>query len=287
MSDNVFTIHKVVISCKINETINLFPFGDVHYGSPLFSKERWREFLDYAKKQKNTYFLGMGDFTDLLSYTERQIMGRGLHESTTQTIDDLYDRLVKDFCKDVAPVMQGRIIGMLEGNHHGVYSTSGMTTTQKMCEILKARYLGVSSFIRLSFNAEGRSRVGASIDIFAHHGKGGGGRMVGSDINHIQSASEITTAQICLMGHTHKKSIAMKTRLKLNDGNGSLSIAHEKILFGRTGSFLKGWEPDAPSYVVKACMSPTDLGVIKLQLTPRRDRTNGRDVFWIDIHGSI
>lgn len=284
--ESTFTLQKIVIDAKIGETYTLIPWGDSHYDSPLAAKDRFREAMRDSNKQENPIFIGMGDYLDLASWSERKVFqNSGLHESTLQTLDDIYDKNVDALYKQIS-FMRGKIIGLIEGNHHGTYQ-NGMTTTQKLCskEYLNCKYLGISSFVRLVFRASGGRST--KIDIFAHHGKGGAGRMVGSDLNHIQAMSDIADAQILLMGHTHKKGIAMKTRLSLSDYRGDLKVTHQKILMCRTGSFLKGWEPNAPSYVAKACMTPTDLGLCYIKLILKREATKESDSFFVDIHGSI
>ena len=174
------------------------------------------------------------------------------------------------------------IIGLLEGNHHGKFSSSGITTTQYMCQKLGCKFLGVSAFVRLSFVYGKKS---ACVDIWAHHGKSGS-RLVGGSMNAVQNMADIADADIYLMGHDHKKSIAMKTRLCLTHGKG-LNLTHKKILMGRTGSFLKGYVPDQSSYIAKALLSPTDLGVLKIELTPKREQAGDKDSFYVDLHGSL
>ena len=99
---------------------------------------------------------------------------------------------------------------------------------------------------------------------------------------------ESAAADIFLMGHDHKKSVAMTTKLELTQGgNNNIKLHHKKQLYARTGSFLKGYEDGKISYVADGAMSPTDLGVVKIELTPRRDCKNGEDYTYIDIHASI
>ena len=117
--------------------------------------------------------------------------------------------------------------------------------------------------------------------------------MLGGSVNSVQHMSEIAEADIYLSGHDHKKWLALKSKLTLTDGCGVLRLKHKKILLGRTGSFLKGYEPNEESYVAKAGMTPTDLGVIKIELTPKREQgpkekdRRREDRVYIDIHGSV
>lgn len=283
----IFHTHTLEIPYfKYNEPIYLIPFGDVHRSSPLCDVERWEEFLGWAKTKPRCYFLGMGDYDDLGSTSERSILGsEHLHESTVQTLEGLYLKHTKRFCKEIE-FMRGRLIGLMEGNHYGQFQ-NGTTTTQKMAELMGCKYLGVSTFIRLQLVPKGREKAGrAAVDLWAHHGKGAA-RLVGGSLNRVEQMLEAAECDIALMGHDHKKSIATKTRFKLSQGGGSVRLSHRKILIGRTGSFLKGYDEGKPSYIVDAAMNPTDLGVIKIEMTPKRNRTDGDDFTYIDLHGSI
>jgi hypothetical protein len=228
----------------------------------------------------------MGDYDDLSSASERKLLlNDDLHESTIQTLEDLYNQNVNRLFKELS-FMRGKIIGLLEGNHFGKYQT-GITTTQKLAEKLGCAYLGVSAFIRLAFDSATKHETKNSIDIWAHHGMGAA-RLVGGSLNRVQQMVEAAEAQIFLMGHDHKKSVGMITRLHLSGQDGTrLKVRHRKVVFARTGSFLKGYESGKASYIADRAMNPTDLGVVKIELTPRRDRTERTDYQYIDIHASI
>jgi hypothetical protein len=283
LGESIFTIHQFKIPVhSLNVPIYLIPFGDIHRFAHLCDKEKWAEFLEWARHKKDAYFLGMGDYDDLASFSERRaLMEATLHDETRLTLDEIYTSRVKQMVQELK-FMEGRIIGLLEGNHYGVLQ-SGMTTTQMMCDKLHCKYLGVSSFIRLSF---GYADKRYAIDVWAHHGKGAS-RLVGGSLNTVQQMADVADAQIYLMGHDHKKSTALKTRLVLTHGGSAVTLSHRKILLARTGSFLKGYVENCPSYVANAGLPPTDMGVVKIELTPKRDQKNGRDEFYIDIHASI
>ena len=284
INDSIFTVHNYHIEVdKLNEPIYLIPFGDVHRFAPLCDVEKWHEFLAWAKIKPNSYFLGMGDYDDLASTSERKaLMQACLHESTQMTIDELFISRTNKLCEELS-FMKGKLIGMIEGNHYGMLQ-SGISTTQMMCEKLKTKYLGVSSFIRLSFIHNKNRR--ASIDVWAHHGRGAS-RLFGGSLNSVEQMSSISNAQVLLMGHDHKKSVALKTSLYLTNGGKEVKLKQRKILLGRTGSFLRGYVDNAPSYIAELALPPTDLGVLKIELTPKRSCKNGDDTFYIDIHCSI
>jgi len=266
-----------------NKPFYVIPFGDIHRSAPLCHEEKWKEFLSWAKTKKDAYFLGMGDYDDLVSTSEREgLIGARLHDSTIQTIELTFRKYTDRLVNEIS-FMKGRIIGLIEGNHYGLFQ-NGTTTTQRMCEALGCRYLGCSAFVRLSVPMHGN--VSNVVDIWAHHGLGAA-RLIGGSLNRVQQMAEAAEADIYLMGHDHKKSVATLNRLRLTGGGGKLRLSHRKALLARTGSFLRGYVPGSHSYVADRMLNPTDLGVVKIELTPRRDTTDGQDVAYLDIHASV
>jgi len=251
-------------------------------------EQKWQEFLDWAKSKPRAYYLGMGDYDDLASSSERSILlDRKLHESTKDTLETQYKSHTLRLAKELS-FMNGRLLGLIEGNHYGEF-INGTTTTQLLADKLETAYLGVSCFIRLTFaylNAHSHHRM--CIDLWAHHGRGAA-RLVGGSLNRVSQMEEAAEADIYLMGHDHKKSAATKTRLKLTGVSPqSFRLTHRKVLLCRTGSFLKGYEEGKASYIVDGAMNPTDLGVVKIEMTPRRKQIKGNiDEISVDLHASI
>lgn len=280
-----FEIHHFTIPfSRYGEEIKLIPFGDIHRSAPLCHEEKWKEFLVVAKKEKNAYFLGMGDYDDLMSASERSAAVRSeYHESTIQTLEGLYKRTTDKLVSEIS-FMRGRLIGLLEGNHFMQFQ-NGTTSTQRMCDALECRYLGVSAFIRLSFKCPTRGGTQA-FDVWAHHGKGAS-RLVGGSFNRVQQMAEAAEADLYLMGHDHKRGALPLNRLRLNGSGASLSLSNRKVYLGRTGSFLRGYVPGERSYVADGMMNPCDLGVVVYTLTPRRIKTNWEDRLEIDISANV
>jgi hypothetical protein len=249
--------------------------------------EKWHEFLDWAKKKKRCLFIGMGDYVDLASTSERALLGNKLlHDSTRETLNQIYIKHSAKFVKEIE-FMNGNLIGMIEGNHYGQLD-NGTTTTQRMCDSMNTKYLGCMSIIRLSIKY-GNKR--SSVDIVAHHGRGAG-RMLGSSLNGVQKMAETVHGNIYLCGDDHRKLVGMTTKLDITSGkNGEISLKHTKQIFLRTGSFLDSHIDGKSSYVVDANMNPTDLGVVKIELTPKQlSRAGGKNsagMFYTDIHASI
>ena len=92
----VFSTHKIDLELEIGKHFKLIPVGDIHRDSDMFADTHWEEFLSYAKAQKNAVFLGMGDYTDGVSTSERMVLSDfGLHDTTRNTLKDVYKGVSK------------------------------------------------------------------------------------------------------------------------------------------------------------------------------------------------
>jgi hypothetical protein len=239
-----------------------------------------------VKQKENVLFLGMGDLDDLAAFSERRAIAQimdSLHDDTVQTLNDIFVQRTQQLAKELS-FMKGKLLGLIEGNHYGVLS-SGITTTEYLAQLLGCKYLGCNSFIRLSFNRS--TRVTACVDIWAHHGRGAA-RLTGGSLNSVEQMIMIADADIYLQGHDHRKSVAIRNKIVLA-GNNPATISNKKVLMARTGSFLKGYVAGASSYIAKAQLTPTDLGVVTITLTPKRKvcRPMKMDTFYVDINASL
>jgi hypothetical protein len=280
----IFQVHEVTIPVKHwGDTITLVLFGDVHRDSPNHADGAWRTFLDHAKSLKNAWFLGLGDYLDGLSTSERHSLHLAqFHESTLNNLEDQAALCVSTLAKEIA-FMQGRIIGLLGGNHYFSFQ-DGTSTDTRLCQKLHCKFLGVSAFIRLQFNVQG-SHI--NFDIWAHHGKGAS-RLPGGSINSVDQMREYAEADLYIMGHDHKKMIVPATpRLRLDHhSRKGLDVKERSAWLARSGSFLTSYVPGVPNYNVDAARGPCSLGHVELSLTPRRLGTSPNREVVLEAHGT-
>lgn len=287
----IFTTHRYEVPSKTNQTHRLFIFGDVHRDSELCAEERWKEFLEEGRKAgPHALFLGMGDYLDSFSTSERDILGDGnLHETTRHNLEKIAKRKCSDMAREMK-FMSGRLIGLLEGNHYASFS-DGTTSTQYMCNLLGCKYLGVATFVRLSFRAFGpRSARMLAFDIHAHHGKGAS-RLVGGSLNRVAQMFEHCDADLVIMGHDHKRAIIpANPRLYLHESGGQLSVKERQMWIARSGSFLAAYADGIASYNVDAARGPCNLGHVECHITPRSIRSTKKGMphsykSWLDVKG--
>jgi hypothetical protein len=268
---------------KETRQITLVPVGCIHYGCALHATEEFDKFCAWAATQDDIYFIGMGDYFDSVSASERLVFaGSQLHDTTKRSLEEWWEALVEEFVEKTR-FMWGRTIGLVEGNHFANIS-GGFTTTEIMCQkyngLLKdtpgvrCQYLGASAFIRIQLKMSNVKR--ASVDIFCHHGRGAA-RTSGGSINTVEQMAAIADANIYLMGHDHKKMSVpdCKLRLVCDSKNSTLMVKDRPILYVRTGSFLKAYEPDQRSYAVRRGYRPLQLGVTKITIGLERNQQGG------------
>lgn len=253
---------------KFGDTVTFIPFGDIHREAKHFCNSKWRDFLKFAKAAPNPVFLGLGDYHDFGSTSERHaLQNAALHEDTRRTISLMLQDKCKAFVDEIA-FMAPNLIGMIDGNHDMQFELeNGQRTsmTDYMAALLQVPYLGVAALCGLSIQS---STSVASVDIYAHHGLGGAGT-VGGSINRVAKMAEHADARIYLMGHTHDRGI-MPLQSRMRRVPGKFRVREETRFAGRTGSFLKAYEHGQSSYNVDAGRAPANLGWIHFDLSLRR-----------------
>ncbi len=280
-TDALFTVSSFNIPIKSNKPFHLVFFGDVHRDSRNHALGAWKDFLAYAKKLKDAYFIGMGDYVDSASSSERDClegMGGRLHESTKDSLADLAGDKVRLIAGELS-FMKGRLIGLVNGNHYFNFQ-DGTNTDMRLCGLLDCKYLGVSSFIRLSLDCFTRK---TTLDVWVHHGAGGS-RLPGGSINRVDQMREHAEADIYAMGHDHKRGVwPANPRLHLqNSSKNGLSVKSRQQWLIRSGSFLASYEDGKRNYNVDAGRGPCSLGHVELIINVS---DNHRDPAEVSIRG--
>ena len=272
----LFVVHNYTIPIGYGKPIRLVFFGDVHRDSPHNADGKWKEFLAYAKGLKNAWFVGMGDYLDSTSSSERSAWALAcmqLHETKKEDVEKHEVAKCGLFAKEIA-FMKGRLVGLIGGNHYFNFQ-NGTNSDQKICEKLECKFLGVSSFVRLTLESCGRHHT---LDLWLHHGAGGA-RLVGGSINKVDQMREHAEADIYAMGHDHGRMVVpAKPRMRLSHssgGNGScLKVKERQQWLLRTGSFLSSYVDGTASYNVDAARGPSSLGHVELEITvSKNDRS--------------
>lgn len=269
-----FECYRYSVPTKNKRTHTLVAFGDVHRYGKLCSDDRWLKFLREARSIEHPLFLGMGDYLDMFSGSERRaIRNDDLHEQSIDTLEKFYYERLDQFAEEIG-FMAPHLVGLLEGNHHMKFQ-DGTTSTQYLCRKLKCKYLGNQCFVRLSFQRTTINGTAVYLTLFASHGLSSMARTVSGGFNAVEKMELVAEADIFLMGHNHQRGAIPFSKVHLLDlPGGLLKVVERRGYFVRTGSFMRSYVPGERSYTANRLLRPADLGPVPINITFVREYAN-------------
>lgn len=257
---------NVTVPHKAHERVVIRPIGDIQWTGPKgkTALDTLRRDID-ATLEQGGYFLGMGDYLDTFSPSNRaRLKAADLYETATEVIDSKSVELAQELYELALKPTTGRWLGMLEG-HHFSDLMDGSTTDMWLCNKLKARFLGTSALIRLQFLISG-SRY--NVVFWAHHGTGGGMKAC-APLNKLENLSPYWGGvDVFLMAHTTKSPVVPINRIYPRwHGHDSPDLIHKKVYFVSCGGYSKAWvrgnkqgQVLRGDYAEKGMMNPSVLG---------------------------
>lgn len=257
--------------------IVIAPIGDIQWAGERgpTAKDILRRHLDRCL-ELNAYYIGLGDYIDFMSPSNRQRMRAvGIYDTAEEVIDDKALDLTSEVFEKYLKPTKGRWLGLLHGHHYANLRT-GETTDQRLCQMLDARFLGTSAYLRLQFKEPGKDGSRRNVILYAHHGNGGG-RMAGSPLNKLQQmAADFPGADVYLMGHTTKSPVTPSEQIFARwHGRGAPDLVHKRIYLVNTGGFARGYVKGSTQgrvpmggYVEQASMGPASLGAPIVRVQP-------------------
>lgn len=268
------TIYKVVqkeiVLDSPSDIITINPFGDVHRDSASCDIDRWKWWISRMKKQhnKNTFYLGMGDYHDFASTSEKVILSNPkLHDDTRLQFDLTAEKKNRAFAMELA-FMRGNVLGMIEGNHSWRL-LDGKTSTTDLAERLNTENIGWLCHYTLKIYAmyANSKRILGTVHIVACHGKAGG-KTHGITINQVGDLKNVfPLADIYIMGHDHQRGAwPCSVLYPFYDTKGNVYIKQKRQFLARSGAFLKGYSDGKSTYGVHSLYKPSDLGAIQFRI---------------------
>jgi len=261
------------------EPLLIIPIGDIQWtGDPDdVAGQTLKETIAYGL-DNSAVFIGMGDYTDYASPSNRQMLrAAALYDNALKVHDNAALALTDDLYNQFLKPTKGRWLGLLEG-HHFANLQSGFTTDQMLAQMLDTKFLGTNAIVGIHWREKSRDRV--TLNIWCHHGTGSSGKP-GGVINKLDNLLPDWECDIFLMGHMTKQAVAPTNRLypywPINKGKSPPSLRHKtKILCG-TGGYGKayiersrqGLTPRG-TYVEKGMMRPASLGSPRIRVRPYR-----------------
>lgn len=288
------TLYKVktknIVLNSLTEKIKLWCFGDVHRFTRSCDEDRWKWFLQRAKAtmDKNTYFIGLGDYQNFASSKEQQTLHSGVHADTIEDFDDIVKKRNRVMSAEMS-FMKPNLLGLIDGNHNWTFK-NGTTATEDLADRLGAEYLGwlCHYTLRIQFSY-GKSSKNINIYILACHGKAGG-KTAGASVNQLDDASRIfPMSDLIIMGHDHQRlARPIDILIPVTDTHtGEVHIKQKRQFLIRSGSFKKAYTVDTTGYEVGRLLRPADLGASFVEIGFHRDQKDGRENIITDISTTI
>ena len=270
------------------EPFLLLPIGDIQWagqkGDTVLGM--LQRHIEWGVEHK-AWFLGMGDYIDFASPSNRQrLRSAALYDTATDVIDDKALDLTFELFEKALKPSKGRWLGLLEG-HHFSQLKDGTTTDMRLCEMLGAQFLGTSAIINLVFQGPHNKR--GTVKVWCHHGVGGGGRP-GSPLLKLDQLPLHWDADIYLMGHQTKKVAVPVDYITsvFGQGRSTPHLVHKTKLLACTGGFLKGYQVGRKdgivprgNYVEQKMLNPVALGGVLIKIRPRWAKQGNNSTIWL------
>ena len=264
----------------------IMPVGDIQWfgDDAEVALGKLRTHILWGVRQ-GAWFLGMGDYIDAFSPSNRQrLKSAGLYDNANRVVDRAAVGLVDQlYAKALAP-SKGRWLGLLAG-HHFADLRDGTTTDQYLARKLGTNFLGDCAYVRLRFI---RGNHQGTVLIWCHHGEGSG-MSAAAPVQKLEKLPATWEGDIFLMGHQSKIAVAPVDRCfpvwPRTDGMQEPKLYYRTVVLCGTGSFMKGYvegrrEGQTPrgTYIEKRMLRPVSLGAPVITVTPREKDTprNGR-----------
>jgi hypothetical protein len=251
--------------------ISIMPLGDIQAGSPGTDWERLNKHVQWGVKHE-VFWLGMGDYSDFLSPSNRRFLrNAGLYDTANQLIDE-WHRKHLDQLKEVLAPTRGMWMGIHQGHHYHEFEDGGTTDTE-LARFLDAPFLGTAAVSRLMFK-DTQHHVAECL-IWSHHGEGGAQQ---NPFNRLFAvAPGFPQVNLFLQGHNTALGARRLDRILFYGRPGELRMRSSDQVFVLTGGFMRGYQQGSTfagraqgSYVEKAMMRPTAIGGALITITPRR-----------------
>lgn len=220
-------------------TIKIELFSDLHIGSKKCDGKLLMERINKVKDDPDTYAILVGD---LINNTTRNSVGDVYEDALTPM-----DQIKK--CVKLFEPIKDKILCVTAGNHERrSYKSDGIDLIYFFCAELgiadRYDYCAPLLFLRIK---QYNNRY-ICYTIYATHGDGNGGRLVGGKANGLARRGQIVDADIIITGHTHQPLTFREVCKKIDYANSC--VKDKEQVFINTSATLN-YEEYAELYGMK------------------------------------
>lgn len=260
-------MQHVKLRFRPNQEVTLCPLGDIQWAGDEsdLAYEHLKEHISICMKSPTPRFIGMGDYIDFASPSNRQRLADAkLYDTAKKVIAAAGKGLVEELVARVLKPTIGKWIGLTEGHHHhpvilGKKKDGTETVVDSdvyLSKLLDTRYLEEFALVEMEWVGQGK------FGVVAFHGTGSSTYPWGP-LTRLWRLVPNFSADLLLMGHQTKKTFAETNRVSM-DGS-----AHRVIKIVGTGGWTKGYVPGKRTYISEAAMTPVALGQPIIHIRPK------------------
>lgn len=267
------------------EEVRLLPIGDIQFGEYGCDVDRLERHLKWGMDH-DCYFIGMGDYLDPISPSNRRILAGariGMYDAARELLDEAAEKKLDDLKQILAPT-RGRWLGLVSGHHYWPFE-DGSTTDTRLATFLGTKYMGDGAAMTLLHFARkppkgypgGGGTLHGHAKIWYTHGAGSGVTPA-AHMNRLLRIGQTFFAHVYLMGHIHEKVTLKKPWIDVvPTGGNNIRWNSTNRVYATTGGFLKGYELGrknahgypAASYVEQKMLPPVTLGGVLILIRPK------------------
>ena len=253
--------------------VTICPLGDIQWAGDEedLAYDSLLEHRDLCLRQPNPLFVGMGDYIDFASVSNRRALeSAGLYDTAKEIIADASKHLCDDLLNRLLRETTGKWLGLTQGHHHHPVVVSKRKSPEGhdftldsdvyLAKQLKAKYFDEFGFVRLTWPKGGK------LDVVVYHGKSYSVFPWGP-LQQMYRLMPGFHADLFLMGHQTKKAAAEIDRITFPEHGADLH--HMTIKMVGTGGWMKGYINGVPTYVSRLALTPVALGQPIIHIRPQ------------------
>jgi len=265
-------LRHLTIPVKTKE-IHIYPICDVQVGGKGVDFRGFQEYVDEAMTDPVARFVGVGDYTDGVSPSNRKMLlsafKRGdLYDTANEMLTEAAYSQVQTFLDIIKPT-RGRWDFIVSGHHYWEHAKDGriVTTDDSIADYLGCVNIGAESGV-VQYQWKGPARP---LRMWVRHGEGSG-QSFAAPLNQLERQMRGFNADIYLIGHHHKLVAAGAVKLdEAPEAETHLAATDARLV--AAGSWMRGFMPNETTYAEAGMMVPLATGAPIIYASPRKDGT--------------
>lgn len=268
-------VKRTIAHASRKDVIRIYPLGDVHIGAATCDEKRFLATVDEIAADDNAYWIGMGDTCEFIQRSDPRFDAGGLAEWIDLRDIDITAQQRDRFVSFVKPIAD-KCLGLLKGNHElsihkhyerAIFDEIVAKVKGLMKEPPDKLGLGFSGWIKLRMERmapEAQKGNVWAIDIYAHHGYGGG-QLAGGKALKLERILGRFDCDLALVGHWHTRETVRSVVMGIT--RQGKPRERYRVAVG-TGSWMRSLQEDAETYGEVRGYAQTAIGCPIIWLNP-------------------